>query len=96
MSEWISVDHRLPVYEENGEWHPSYEYVLVSDGYDKFSIARYAHKNVSGDLFPEWEFLSVYDTGEGVAAYAGDIEMCMTTDEIKYWMEFPEFSVKDI
>jgi hypothetical protein len=87
MSEWLSVDNELPV---SLDGTPSYDYVLVSDGDAKFSIARYAHKNVDKVLIPTWEFLATYETGEGVSAYAGDIETDMSVDEIKYWMEFPE------
>jgi hypothetical protein len=77
MTEWISVNDRLP---------SSYDWVPVTDGDSKWTIARYAHENIDRKLVPKWQFFNrSFERGE--CAESGDIQDEMTVIEIKFWWD---------
>lgn len=80
MNEWISIKDRLPKDPE-----PSYNWVPVTDGKSKWSIARYGHLSVNDKLIESWEFFD--DVTEAGCPYAGDAVNIMTIEEITYWID---------
>src|SRR4030095_11437605 len=80
--DWIDVNENLPLYDGQ----PTYDWVIVSSKDLRWTIARYGHKNINGELIPSWEFFDTNEDETG-CCYAGDSVNILSLEEIRYWLD---------
>lgn len=87
---WINVKDRLPkdvpLLQPWLDPSPTYDWVPVASIDGRWSMARYAHRNLDKVLTESWEFFDKIDE-TSICADAGDMPGTMHVSEIAYWLD---------